>query len=416
MPDGDPARAPGPLRRRRQARALPGPQGGVLPRRLRARRAPCSTSSACAADAPLAVVRTPPAVSLYHRFENPLFGAVLERLRDQGQVVVLPRTDEQRAELRRAGGYVVPERAIDAQSLIAFADLVVSAGGHDEPRGGRARHPGLDDVRGAPRRGRRGAHRRGPPARGSSAPRTSCSSAATAGPAAERVRRDPRAARRPALRAAAPLSPRTRPLRPPARARRAAGLAHAARCRPARAASPADLCAVRPLGARSLARRPSGADGRAMPSSLAVARVRRTGDRSLRERLVLTYAPLAKQVAYRKLREAPTIVEVDDLISAGLEALHARDRALRPAPGGDARAVRLDADPRRRARRAAPPGLGAALGAPLAARHRARGRGVRRDPSAGRPTERRGGRRRWASSVDELDRRRGELAAAASAR
>jgi predicted glycosyltransferase len=80
-------------------------------------------------DAPLAVVRTPPAVSLYHRFENPLFAAALERLRDLGQVVVLPRTREQRDELRRAGGFVVPDRAIDAQSLIALADLVVSAGG-----------------------------------------------------------------------------------------------------------------------------------------------------------------------------------------------------------------------------------------------------------------------------------------------
>jgi predicted glycosyltransferase len=78
---------------------------------------------------PIAVVRTPPEVSLYHRFDNPLFGAVLERLRDQGQVVVLPRTQTQRDELRRAGGFCVPERAIDAQSLIALADLVVSAGG-----------------------------------------------------------------------------------------------------------------------------------------------------------------------------------------------------------------------------------------------------------------------------------------------
>jgi predicted glycosyltransferase len=77
---------------------------------------------------PIAVVRTPPAVSLYHRFENDLFGAVLDRLRG-GQVVVLPRTPDQRAELRRAGGFIVPERAIDAQSLIAHADLVVSAGG-----------------------------------------------------------------------------------------------------------------------------------------------------------------------------------------------------------------------------------------------------------------------------------------------
>jgi predicted glycosyltransferase len=76
---------------------------------------------------PLAVVRTPPAVSLYHRFEAPVFTDVLERLRGE-QVVVLPRTTVQRAELAGAG-FLVPERAIDAQSLIAFADLVISAGG-----------------------------------------------------------------------------------------------------------------------------------------------------------------------------------------------------------------------------------------------------------------------------------------------
>jgi uncharacterized protein len=77
---------------------------------------------------PVAVVRTPPAVSLYHRFENDLFTRVLERLIDS-QAVVLPRTAEQRAELERHGGFIVPERAIDAQSLIAYADVVVSAGG-----------------------------------------------------------------------------------------------------------------------------------------------------------------------------------------------------------------------------------------------------------------------------------------------
>jgi len=76
---------------------------------------------------PIAVVRTPPAVSLYHRFENDVIGGVLRRLRGQ-QVVVLPRTPRQRAELRDCG-FVVPERAIDAQSLIAYADLVISAGG-----------------------------------------------------------------------------------------------------------------------------------------------------------------------------------------------------------------------------------------------------------------------------------------------
>jgi uncharacterized protein len=77
---------------------------------------------------PLAVVRTPPAVSLYHRFDAPVFAEVLERLRGR-QVVVLPRTPEQRAELARRGGFTVPERAVDAQSLIAHADLVISAGG-----------------------------------------------------------------------------------------------------------------------------------------------------------------------------------------------------------------------------------------------------------------------------------------------
>jgi hypothetical protein len=78
---------------------------------------------------PIAVVRTPPVVSLYHRFENDLFAQVLARLRDQAQVVVLPRVDAQRAELAREGGFIVPEHAIDAQSLMAHADLVVSAGG-----------------------------------------------------------------------------------------------------------------------------------------------------------------------------------------------------------------------------------------------------------------------------------------------
>jgi predicted glycosyltransferase len=85
------------------------------------------------AERVLVVVRTPPEVSLYHRHGNPLFGAVLERLgRDDAvQAVVLPRTDEQRAAIRALGlpSLVVPEQAVDAQSLIARADLVVSAGG-----------------------------------------------------------------------------------------------------------------------------------------------------------------------------------------------------------------------------------------------------------------------------------------------
>jgi predicted glycosyltransferase len=79
-------------------------------------------------ERPIAVVRTPPEVSLYHRFENDLFAAVLDRLAGI-QTVVLPRTPEQRSALQRRGGFTVPERAIDAQSLVALADVVVSAGG-----------------------------------------------------------------------------------------------------------------------------------------------------------------------------------------------------------------------------------------------------------------------------------------------
>lgn len=77
---------------------------------------------------PLAVVRTPPDVSLYHRFESPLFAQVLERLRGS-QAVVLPRTEQQRTQLKARDGLIVPDRAVDAQSLVALADLVVSAGG-----------------------------------------------------------------------------------------------------------------------------------------------------------------------------------------------------------------------------------------------------------------------------------------------
>jgi uncharacterized protein len=83
---------------------------------------------------PIVVVRTPPDVSLYHRFAADLFARVLARLRDAAasegvQPVVLPRTDAQRGELEAVPGFTVPREAIDAQSLIAFADLVISAGG-----------------------------------------------------------------------------------------------------------------------------------------------------------------------------------------------------------------------------------------------------------------------------------------------
>ena len=47
----------------------------------------------------------------------------------------------------------------------------------------------------------------------------------------------------------------------------------------------------------------------------------RSGDQRLRDRLVLTYAPLVKFIVYRKIGDLPASCEVDDLISAGLEAL-----------------------------------------------------------------------------------------------
>jgi predicted glycosyltransferase len=81
----------------------------------------------------IVVVRTPPEVSLYHRFQNDLFAQVLERLAAAAaegvQVVVLPRTAAQRAALATIPGVLLPAAAIDAQSLIAYADLVISAGG-----------------------------------------------------------------------------------------------------------------------------------------------------------------------------------------------------------------------------------------------------------------------------------------------
>lgn len=84
-------------------------------------------------EALLAVLRPPPSLALYHGGEDPLFHAVLERLagREDVDQVVLPRTEEQAAAIRALDlpRVIVPERAIDARSLIAAADLVVSAGG-----------------------------------------------------------------------------------------------------------------------------------------------------------------------------------------------------------------------------------------------------------------------------------------------
>jgi predicted glycosyltransferase len=84
-------------------------------------------------DRVLVVVRPPPETSEYHR-DNPLYDGVIDRLGadPRAVTVVIPRTPDQAERLlRRAAGpsVVLPDRAVDAQSLIAYADLVVSAGG-----------------------------------------------------------------------------------------------------------------------------------------------------------------------------------------------------------------------------------------------------------------------------------------------
>jgi len=79
------------------------------------------------------VLRPPADVALYHRFENPLFDRLLELLagRDDVRAVVLPRTPGQADRIRAMAlsALVVPDHAVDGQSLVAGADLVISAGG-----------------------------------------------------------------------------------------------------------------------------------------------------------------------------------------------------------------------------------------------------------------------------------------------
>src|SRR5277367_2675885 len=48
---------------------------------------------------------------------------------------------------------------------------------------------------------------------------------------------------------------------------------------------------------------------------------KQSGDARIRDRLVLTLAPMVKYIVYRKAREIPARCEVEDFISCGLEAL-----------------------------------------------------------------------------------------------
>jgi uncharacterized protein len=80
----------------------------------------------------LCVVRTAPSYALYlGGSENPLLERVLRRLAEERvQTVVLARNDAQRrAALAVSEDFVVPGRAVDGSSLVAFTDVLVSAGG-----------------------------------------------------------------------------------------------------------------------------------------------------------------------------------------------------------------------------------------------------------------------------------------------
>jgi uncharacterized protein len=85
------------------------------------------------ADKVTVVLRTPPSMAAYHRMENPIFDDVLELVasRDDVQAVALVRTPDQIAGIEGVGSanIRVPREVVDAQSLVYYADVVVSGGG-----------------------------------------------------------------------------------------------------------------------------------------------------------------------------------------------------------------------------------------------------------------------------------------------
>jgi RNA polymerase sigma factor for flagellar operon FliA len=60
---------------------------------------------------------------------------------------------------------------------------------------------------------------------------------------------------------------------------------------------------------------------------------KRTSDLQVRNRLVMTFAPLVKYIVFKKVRELPARCEVEDFISCGLEALISSIDRYDPAKG-----------------------------------------------------------------------------------
>ena len=117
-----------------EAVPVPGPEGGVLPRRLRARPRRRSTQLGSTTERVVVIVRPPPDVSLYHRKSNPLFPQVLDRSgtrrgRPRGRAAAHAGAARATSGASPCPRWSSREHAVDAQSLVALADLVVSAGG-----------------------------------------------------------------------------------------------------------------------------------------------------------------------------------------------------------------------------------------------------------------------------------------------
>src|SRR3954454_8094068 len=60
---------------------------------------------------------------------------------------------------------------------------------------------------------------------------------------------------------------------------------------------------------------------------------KRTGDPRLRDRLIFTYAPMVKYIAYTKAKQMPARCELGDLVSCGMEALMHSIERYDPAKG-----------------------------------------------------------------------------------
>lgn len=82
-------------------------------------------------DNVLVLMRPPAHDALYHRFQNTLFDEALAMLLadERVQVILLPRSEEQRDVYKASKSLIVPDGPLDGPNLIAASDLVISAGG-----------------------------------------------------------------------------------------------------------------------------------------------------------------------------------------------------------------------------------------------------------------------------------------------